>query len=120
LGQFTILLRLLPVEAKNLAIGFNLAVTSLVAAVAPIIGGSVLEWALARWSDDFAVYHVCFILQPALCIVAVPLLLKVNEPAAGSLTMVFGAMRSIRTLSGVLGLDFLINYVFYRAPSKRP
>jgi len=21
---------------------------------------------------------------------------------------------------GVLGLDFLINYVFYRAPSKRP
>jgi hypothetical protein len=32
--------------------------------------------------------------------------------------MVFGAMRNIRTL-GVLGLDFLINYVFYRAPGKR-
>lgn len=120
LGQFTILLRLLPVEAKNLAIGFNLAITSLVAAVAPIIGGSVLQWALARWTDDFAVYHVCFLLQPLLCLIGVPVLMRVNEPAAGSLTMVFGAMRNIRTLSGVLGLDFLTNYVFYRAPSKRP
>ena len=119
LGQFTLLLRLLPVEAKNLAIGFNLAVTSLVAAVAPIIGGGVLQWALARWSDDFAVYHVCFLLQPLLSLVAAGLLLRVHEPAAGSLTMVFGAMRNIRTLGGVLGLDFLINYVFYRAPSKR-
>lgn len=120
LGQFTILLRLLPVEAKNLAIGFNLAVTSLVAAVAPIIGGAVLQWALARWTDDLAVYHVCFLLQPILSIIGAGILLRVHEPAAGSLTMVFGAMRNIRTLGGVLGLDFLINYVFYRAPSKRP
>jgi len=121
LGQFTILLRLLPVEAKNLAIGVNLAVTSLVAAVAPVIGGFVLQWALARWADaPLSVYHVCFLLQPILSLVAAGILLRVHEPAAGSLTMVFGAMRNIRTLGGVLGLDFLINYVFYRAPSKRP
>jgi len=119
LGQFTLLLRLLPVEAKNLAIGFNLAITSLVAAVAPIIGGGVLDWALARWHNDLAVYHVSFLLQPLLSLVAAGILLRVHEPAAGSLTMVFGAMRNIRTLGGVLGLDFLINYVFYRAPSKR-
>ena len=120
LGQFTLLLRLLPVEAKNLAIGFNLAVTSLVAAIAPIIGGAVLQWALPRWQNDLAVYHVCFLLQPLLSLVAAGILLRVHEPAAGSLTMVVGAMRNIRTLGGVLGLDFLINYVFYRAPSKRP
>lgn len=120
LGQFTLLLRLLPVEAKNLAIGFNLAVTSLVAAIAPIVGGAVLQWALPRWQNDLAVYHLCFLLQPLLSLVAAGILLRVHEPAAGSLTMVFGAMRNIRTLGGVLGLDFLINYVFYRAPSKRP
>jgi MFS family permease len=120
LGQFTLLLRLLPVEAKNLAIGFNLAVTSLVAAIAPIVGGAVLQWALPRWQNDLAVYHVCFLLQPLLSLVAAGILLRVHEPAAGSLTMVFGAMRNIRTLGGVLGLDFLINYVFYRSPSKRP
>jgi MFS family permease len=118
LGQFTILLRLIPAEAKGLAIGFNLAITSLAAAFAPVIGGAVLSWALARWPDALAVYHVCFVLQPALAIAGCVLLLKVREPQAAPLTEVFGAMRNIRTLSGVLGLDFLVNYVFYR-PTKR-
>ena len=119
LGQFTILLRLLPLEAKNLAIGVNLAVTSLVAAIAPITGGAVLTWALARWSDALAVHHVCFILQPVLALLGSFLLLRVHEPRASSLTMVFGAMRNFRTLSGVFGLSFLVNYVFYR-PQKEP
>jgi MFS family permease len=115
LGQFTLLLRLLPLEAKNLAIGVNLAVTSLVAAIAPITGGAVLTWALARWSDPFAVHYACFLLQPLLALLGCTLLLRVPEPRASSLTMVFGAMRNIRTLSGVFGLSFLVNYVFYRA-----
>ena len=118
LGQFMILLRLIPVEAKNLAIGANLAFTSLVAAVAPITGGWILTWALARWSDALAVYHVCFILQPVLALGGCLLLLRVREPQASSLTMVFGAMRNIRTLSGVLGLSFLTNYVFFKAAKK--
>ena len=37
-----------------------------------------------------------------------------------SLTMVFGAMRNIRTLSGVLGLSFLTNYIFFKAEKKEP
>lgn len=115
LGQFTILLRLLPLEAKNLAIGVNLATTSLVAAIAPITGGAVLTWALARWPDALAVHHVCFLVQPVLALLGCTLLLRVHEPRASSLTMVFGAMRNIRTLSGVFGLSFLVNYVFYRA-----
>ncbi len=119
LGQFTFLLRLLPLEAKNLAIGVNLAVTSLVAAIAPITGGAVLTWALTRWSDPFAVHHVCFLVQPVLAMVGAFLLLRVHEPRASSLTMVFGAMRNIRTLSGVFGLGFLVNYVFYRAQKER-
>lgn len=120
LGQFTILLRLIPLEAKNLAIGVNLAVISLFAAIAPIIGGAVLTWALGRWSDPFAVYHWCFVLQPVLALGGCALLLRVHEPQASSLTMVFGAMRNIRTLSGVLGLSFLTNYVFFKAPRKNP
>lgn len=118
LGQFTILLRLIPLEAKSLAIGFNLAVTSLSAATAPIIGGIVLRWGLQRWTDPVAVYHACFVLQPLLAVAGCVLLLRVHEPQASPLTMVFGAMRNIRTLSGVLGLDFLVNYVFYRQPKR--
>jgi MFS family permease len=115
LGQFTLLLKLIPIEAKNLAIGVNLAVTSLVAAIAPITGGAVLTWALGRWPDALAVHHVCFIAQPVIAMLGSFLLLRVHEPRASSLTMVFGAMRNFRTLSGVFGLSFLVNYVFYRA-----
>jgi MFS family permease len=118
LGQFTLLLKLIPLEAKNLAIGFNLALTSLFAAMAPIIGGAILGWSLARWHNSITVYHVCFVIQPVLAIAGSALLLQVHEPRASTLTMVFGAMRNIRTLSGVLGLDFFVNYVFYR-PQKR-
>lgn len=118
LGQFTILLRLLPPEAKSLAIGTHLAVTSLAAAVAPIVGGFVLNRALGYWSNPITVYHVCFVLQPVVAIASCLLLLRVHEPHASAVTMVFGAMRNIRTLSGVLGLEFLVNYIFYR-PTKR-
>jgi MFS family permease len=118
LGQFTILLRLIPPKAKSLAIGFNLAITSLAAAVAPVLGGMILEAALHRWSDALAVYHWCFVLQPVVAGAGCVLLLKVHEPSASPLTEVFGAMRNIRTLSGVLGLDFLVNYVFYRSEKR--
>ncbi len=119
LGQFTLLLRLIPIEAKGLAIGINLAITSFFAALAPITGGKVLTWALAHWSAaPLAVYHVCFILQPALVLAGCFLLLRVHEPQASSLTMVFGAMRNIRTLSGLLGLSFLTNYIFFKDPRK--
>jgi MFS family permease len=117
LGQFTILLKLIPVQAKNIAIGVNLAVTSLVAAIAPITGGAVLTWALARWPNPLTVHHVCFVVQPVLALLGSMLLLRVHEPRASSLTMVFGAMRNIRTLSGVFGLGAFVNYVFYR-PQK--
>ena len=120
LGQFTLLLRLIPIEAKNLAIGLNLALTSLVAAIAPILGGEVLTRAITAGHDTLLVHHLCFIVQPALSLLGCLLLLRLREPQAGSLTMVFGAMRNIRTLSGVFGLGFLVNYVFYRSQERGP
>ncbi|MDP3071975.1 MAG: MFS transporter [Opitutaceae bacterium] len=114
LGQFTLLLKLIPPQAKNLAIGVNVAVVSLVAAIAPITGGEVLTWALGRWDDALAVHHVCFALQPTLAVLGCLILIRVQEPQASPLTMVFGAMRNIRTLSGVFGLSFLTHYIFYR------
>jgi hypothetical protein len=118
LGQFTILLKLIPVQAKSLAIGINLAATSFVAAIAPIVGGWILTRTLSQAGDPLSVYHWCFLVQPVMALLGCMLLLRVHEPQASPLTMVFGAMRNIRTLSGVLGLDFLVNYVFYR-PVKR-
>jgi MFS family permease len=121
LGQFTIVLRLIPVDAKRLAIGFNLAVSSLVAAVAPVLGGWALTHAPSGWSGLEA-YHACFAVQPVIALAGAFLLLRVTEPAASPFSTVVGAMRNIRTLGGVLGLSFLVNYVFVdKSPSrKRP
>jgi hypothetical protein len=46
------------------------------------------------------------------------LLLRVREPAASPFSSVVGAMRNIRTLSGVLGLSFLANQSFFKAPKR--
>jgi predicted MFS family arabinose efflux permease len=122
LGQFTILLKLIPAEARSLAIGLNLAVTSIVAAVSPIIGGEVLARLFAQGYAPLDVYHVVFLLQPAVSLLGCILLLRIEEPASSPLGSVVGAMRNIRTLSGVLGLSFFVNYLFVRpadADSRR-
>lgn len=119
LGQFTLMLKLVPPPAKNLAIGVNIAVTSLVAAIAPVIGGAVLTWGIeARPDDPTTVYHLCFAAVPVLSLLAAVLLLRVQEPKASRFTSVVGAMRSVRTLSGIFGMSFFVNYVFYR-PRRR-
>ncbi len=115
LGMFTLLLKLIPPGAKGLAIGANLALTSLVAAIAPILGGAVLEWALLRWPGQaLQVYHACFFVQPTLALLGALLLLRIQEPAAASFSSVVGAMRNVRTLSGVFGLSYLASYIFYK------
>lgn len=114
LGQFTILLKLIPSEARSLAIGFNLAVTSVVAALSPIIGGEVLARLLALGYAPLDVYHLVFLLQPTVALLGCILLLRIEEPASSSLANVVGAMRNVRTLSGVLGLSFFVNYLFVR------
>lgn len=113
LGQFTLLLKLLPVPARNLALGVNLAVTSLFAAIAPALGGLILEYFLAR-HDALSVYHAAFLAQPLLAIVAGWLLLRIREPAATPLTHVVGAMSNVRTLASLSGVSFLSQYLFYR------
>ena len=114
LGQFTILLKLIPGEARSLAIGLNLAITSLVAAISPIIGGKVLAWLLGEGYAEIDVYHLVFLAQPTVALLGCILLLRIEEPASSPLSSVVGAMRNIRTLSGVLGLSFFVNYLFVR------
>ncbi len=118
LGQFTILLKLIPPEARSLSIGLNLAVTSAVAAISPIIGGQVLDWLLAQGSNPLRVYHLVFLAQPVIAVAGCILLLRIKEPASSPLGTVVGAMRNIRTLSGVLGLSFFVNYLFVK-PAER-
>jgi MFS family permease len=115
LGQFTLFLKLIPARARNLSIGINLALISVVAAVAPIVGGAALDWALLRWPDHaLDVYHACFLVQPTVALIGTAVLLRIHEPQAGSFTSVLSAVGRIRTLGDFLGLSTLVDYVFYR------
>jgi MFS family permease len=116
LGQFNILLKLVPAEAKTAAISLNVAVTSLAAAVAPIVGGIVLDAVLERGYERIDVYHGMAIAHHTLVILAIPALLHVIEPKASPLVKVVGAMRSYRQVLALLGLSFLVNYVFTKPP----
>jgi MFS family permease len=118
LGQFTLLLKLIPANAKDLAIGFNLAVTSLVAAIAPVIGGFLINYMQNKTHDVYFVFHTCFLVQPIFAIISALVLLSVDEKAASPLSDVVDAMRDLRTLSGVLGLSFFVETVFFRKKAE--
>ncbi|HTJ77619.1 MAG TPA: MFS transporter [Rariglobus sp.] len=118
LSLFNIQLKVIPPKAKTVAISVNLAVTSLVTAVAPIIGGVVLRHMLTG-SNALAVYHSVFLVMPILALLSCFMLVKVHEPSASPLSSVVGAMRNIRTLSGLFGASFLVDYIFVKSSDKR-
>lgn len=120
LGQFNMLLKLIPPEAKTTAIGLFTAVTSAVTAIAPIFSGAVITWALNRGFDPMSVYRYAFVIQIVPALLSCLVLLRVQEPKASSLSAVFGAMRNIRTLGAMLGLTFIANYVFVKPVRKIP
>ena len=120
LGLFNMLLKLIPPEAKTIAIGINTAVTSVFTAVAPVLSGAAITAALRRGWDPMTVYHYAFVLQTVPALLSCLLLLRVQEPKARTLSEVFGAMRNIRTLGGMLGLTFLSNYVFVKPVRRTP
>lgn len=119
LASFNLLLRLMPATAKTTGISLYLAITSLMAAVAPIIGGQFFSIAFAAGADPFMTYRFAFLVQPTLCILGcVVVFFKIQEPRSASVRAVVGAMRSMRQIGTLLGLSFLVNYTFLRRKKK--
>ena len=114
---FNIQLKVIPPAAKTLAISINLALTSVVTAIAPILSGAILEYFLnGDPAHDLAVYRFFFLSTPVLGLLACLILRKVHEPAASPLSSVVGAMRNLRTLSSILGVGFLVDTIFLKRP----
>lgn len=112
LGSFNLLLKLVPPEAKTAAISINVAVTSLAAAIAPIIGGVILDHLWSRGVQKLDGYHAMAVAHHILVLLSGLVLLKVAEPKSAPLSQVVGAMRSYRQLFALLGMSFMVNYVF--------
>jgi len=119
LGSFNLLLKLIPREAKTIAISLNVALASLAAAIAPILGGSLLDLAWDLGFDRIRTYHAAAIVHYSLLLSTVLILARVVEPKSSSVSQVIGAMRSYRQVGALVGLSFLLNYTFVKKRRKR-
>jgi hypothetical protein len=112
LGQFNLVLKLVPPGAKAMAIGFNIAITSLATALAPLASGWLLAWCFAQGWAPGPVYRGFFLSLPLLALVTWLVVRRLHEPDTAPLGRVVGAMRNVRTLGAVLGLGFLFTFLF--------
>jgi MFS family permease len=125
IGLFGLLLKLTPPGARTMGMALFVSLSSLAAALGPVIGGYLLAAAQARGFASIDVFHVGFAVTPLLTILSCVLLRRVHEENSARVTDVVGAMRNVRTVASLFGLTFLVNQVFYRpgvraVPAPRP
>jgi len=113
-GVFGLLLKLTPPEARTMGVALFVSLSSLAAALGPILGSNLLSWGIASGVPSLTVYHLAFTVMPIFTMLNCILLKKVYEARSSPVTEVVGAMRSVRTLASLFGLTFLVNQVFYR------
>jgi MFS family permease len=117
LGSFNLLLKLVPPGAKTISISIQVAATALATAIAPVIGGSVLDLFRELGVERLDVIHGVAVFHHTAVIATAFALHRVTEPASTSLRQVVGAMLSYRQIGALLGVSFLGQYTFLR---RRP
>ena len=120
LGSFNLLLKLVPPAAKTTAISMNVALSSLAAAIAPILGGALLSWAWSNGFDKMRTYHAAAVIHHGMILCTALILCRVVEPKSSPLSQVIGAMRSYRQVGALLGLTFLVNFTFTKKEDDDP
>ncbi|MGK0239055.1 MAG: MFS family permease [Candidatus Pelagisphaera sp.] len=113
-GSFTMILKLVPQEAKTASISLNLAVTSLAGALSPIAGGFLIEWAQTQTDDFLSVFHTLSAIHHTLVLLTVLILFSIDEPKSSSIRQAVGSMRALRQAGTLLGLSYLMNYSFIK------
>jgi Na+/melibiose symporter-like transporter len=112
LAQLNLLMKLMPHEARGLAVGLNTAGVALGTALAPIAVGQALAWGMARGASAEMAYQIFFLSLPLWAVLVLLCLRRVREPQAAPLEHALGAFRNMRTLAGALGLGFLAQALF--------
>jgi len=111
IGSLNWLLKLVPTQARVAGVSFNLASTSLMAALAPIVSGSLLQ--AARSAGDHATdwtFRGLLLSKPILQMLALLLLRGVAEPEGRPFQTLLGAMRTQRQVLATQFLPFLANF----------
>lgn len=106
LGSFNLLLKLVPSSAKVTGVSLHLALTSLAAAVAPVLAGLLLAHFLASgWG--ITAYRVGFVTKSMALLAGLLLLHGIREPQRKTQPSLTGAFRTIRQLVAAQGASFL-------------
>ena len=105
-ASFNFLLKLVPASAKITGVSLHLALTSLAAAVAPILAGLLLTHFLAAGAG-ITVYRVGFVIKPTAVLLGLFLLRGLREPHRSTQPTLTGAFRTIRQLVAAQGASFL-------------
>jgi MFS family permease len=114
LSQFNILIKLSPQEGRSVYLALFSAITGVVGAVAPIVGGS-LSNILGNFSVTVANYtvsnlHVIFLISAGLQALTIFFILKVKEPRASTPVAVIMQLKNdLNPQTGIAGAtDFMM------------
>jgi MFS family permease len=114
LSQFNILIKLSPQEGRSVYLALFSAITGIVGAVAPIVGGSVSNM-LGNFSLNITGYtvsnlHVIFIISAILQAATIFFILRVREPAASTpVAVVMQLKNDLNPQAGITGAaDFMM------------
>ena len=116
LGIFNMMMKLIPRELMVGGVSVNLAISSVMAAVAPMLQGAFVVYGPQVLGSVEAVYRAGFIGKPLLIVLSLLVLRRVKEPPSAGEPTMLGAMRTLRHVMFTTGLAFLTNFNF---PRKR-
>ncbi len=114
LSQFNILIKLSPKEGRSIYLALFAAITGLIGAVAPIIGGTlskVLEGVkFTFFAYNISNLHIIFLISSFLQILTIFFILKVKEPAAAAPVAVIMQLKNdLNPQVGIAGsADFMM------------
>ncbi len=121
LGTFNLLFKVIPSEAKTVAISANLAMTSVAAGTAPIISGQILGMAQSMGWDPVLVYRCGFVLAPTMTLLSLLFIHRIKEPESderfGGLS---GSMRMARQTLQLFGGVALANTNLITKSIRKP
>jgi MFS family permease len=108
LMQFNLMVRLAPSELRRAYVAVFLAISSLLTACGPILGGLVLRTAPPEIGHIFgrslSSYHLLFGASAFGCILATNLVQRVREPAEQPVGTAWREMRRMRTFNPMLSI----------------
>ena len=116
LCQFNLMVKMVPTRSKAPYISMFLAITSLLTALGPILGGKILM-ALPNDLGSFLGqpilrFHVLFLCSLLLCLLTIHVLQLMKEPAERPLRELVRVMRTMREFNPVVGLVCVAQVMF--------